>query len=80
MNTDFPNKKRTANKEGVPRVLRGELLIVHPLPNFAGSAADIATFFLLNGVVGDGPRAQFTQSRAPGGMTTDLLRKKANLK
>ena len=80
MITGFPNKKRTANQEGGPRVLRGELLIVHPLPNVAGSAADMATFFLLNGVVGDGPRAHFTQSRAPGGMTTDLLRKKANLK
>ena len=78
--TGFPNKKRTANQEGGPRVLRGGLLIVHLLSNVAGSAVDIATFFLLNGVVGDGPRAHFTQSRGPGGMTADLLRKKTNLK
>ena len=34
-------------------MLRGGLLIIHPLPNVAGSAADRSTFFLLNGVVGD---------------------------
>ena len=60
--------------------LEANVPIVHPLPKVAGSAADMATFFLLNGVVGDGPRTHFTQSRAPGGMTTILLRKKANLK
>jgi len=60
--------------------LEANVLIIHPLPKVAGSAADMATFFLLNGVVGDGPRTHFTQSRAPGGMTTGLLRKKANLK
>ena len=38
-------------------MFRGELLIIHPLPNVAGSAADKSTFFLPNGVVGDGPRA-----------------------
>ena len=38
-------------------MLRGGLLIIHPLPNLAGSAADRSNFFLLNGVVGDGPRA-----------------------
>ena len=48
---------RTSNQEGGPPVLRGGLLIIHPLPNVAGSAADRSTFFLLNGVVGDGPRA-----------------------
>ena len=80
MTTGFPNDKRTANQEGGPRVLRGGLLIVHLLSNVAGSAVDIAIFFLLNGVVGDGPRAYFTQSRAPGGMAADLLRKKANPK
>ena len=57
MITDFSKKKRTSNQEGGPRVLRGGLLIIHPLPNVAGSAADRSTFFLLNGVVGDGPRA-----------------------
>ena len=53
----FTKKKRTSNQEGGPRVLRSGLLIIHPLPNVAGSAADRSTFFLLNGVVGDGPRA-----------------------
>ena len=67
MITDFPNKKRTAKQEGGPRVLRGGLLIVHPLPNVAGSAADRSTFFLLNGVVGDGPRAHsISTSRRAG--------------
>ena len=37
--------------------------MAHSLPNMAGSAADRSTFFLLNVVVGDGPRAHFTQSR-----------------
>ena len=36
----FLKKKRTSNQEGGSRVLRGELLIIHPLPNVAGSAAD----------------------------------------
>ena len=71
MITDFSRKKRTSNQEGGPRVLRGGLLIIHPLPNVAGSAADRSTFFLLNGVVGDGPRAHSTStSRRPGRMTT----------
>ena len=67
MNTGFPSKKRTANQEGGPRVLRGEIPIVHPLPNVAGSAADRSTSFLLNGVVGDGPRAHsISTSRRAG--------------
>ena len=38
-------------------MLRAEILIIQPLSNMAGSAADRSTFFLLNGVVRDGPRA-----------------------
>ena len=38
-------------------MLRKGLLVIHLLPNVAGSAADRSTFFLLNDVVGDGPRA-----------------------
>ena len=56
----FKKKKRTSNQEGGPRVLGSRLLIIHPLPHMAGSAADRSTFFLLNGVVGDGPRAHST--------------------
>ena len=43
-------------------MLRGGLLIMHPLPNVAGSAADRSTLFLLNGVVGDGLRAHSTST------------------
>ena len=43
-------------------MLRGGLPNIHPLPNVAGSAADRSTFFLLNGVVGDGPRAHSTST------------------
>ena len=53
----FTKKKRTSNQEGGPRVLKNGLLIIHLLPIVAGSAADRSTFFLLNGVVRDGPRA-----------------------
>ena len=63
----FQNKKRTSNQEGGPRVLRGGLLIIHPLPSVAGSAADRSTFFLLNGVVGDGPRAHSTSTSRRAG-------------
>ena len=38
-------------------MLKSRLLIIHLLPIVAGSAADRSTFFLLNGVVRDGPRA-----------------------
>ena len=55
-------QKRTSNQEGGPRVLGCGLPVIHPLPNVVGSAADTSSF-LLNGVVGDGPRAHFTQSR-----------------
>ena len=47
----------TSNREGGPRVLGSRHLIIHPLPNVAGSAADRLTFLLLTGVVGNGPRA-----------------------
>ena len=68
MITDFSTKKkRTSNQEIGPRVLRGRLLIIHPLPNVAGSAADRSTFFLLNGVVGDGPRADSTSNSRRAG-------------
>jgi len=53
----FFKRRAESEKAGGPRVIRGGLLIIHPLPNVAGSAADRSTFFLLNGVVGDGPRA-----------------------
>ena len=63
MITDFfQKKKRTSNQEGGPPVLRCGLLVIHPLPVVAGSAADISSFFLLNGVVGDGPRAVSTST------------------
>ena len=48
---------------------------IHPLPIVAGSAADRSTFFLLNGVVGDGPRASPPQLPAvaePGEMTAGV--------
>ena len=64
-------------------MLRGGLLVIHPLPNVAGSAADRATFFLLNGVIGDGLRASPSQLHADaepgGGMTADLYSKKKGL-
>jgi hypothetical protein len=56
--TSSPPQKQSLNQEGGPRVLRGELSIIRPLPNVAGSAVDRPTFFLLSSVVGDGPRAQ----------------------
>ena len=57
-------KNWTSNQEGGTRVVRGGLSTIHFLPHVAGSAADRSTFFLLNGVVRDGTRALFTQSRA----------------
>ena len=60
-------QKQTSNQEGGPPVFRGGLLIIHPLPNVAGSAADRSTFFLLNGVVGDGPRAHSTSTSRRAG-------------
>ena len=66
MITDFSKKKPTSNRECGPRVLRADILIIQRLSNMAGSAADRSTFFLLNGVVQDGPRAHsnFTSRRA----------------
>ena len=59
---------------------RSGLPAIHPLPDVAGSAADRATFFLLNGAIGDGPRASPSQLHADaepgGGMTADLYLKK----
>ena len=79
MITDFSKKKRTSNQEGGLRVLRGGLLTIHPLPNVAGSAADRSTFFLLNGVVGDGPRAHSTStSRRAGRDDHRFFKKKAD--
>ena len=68
MTAEFPffcNNKRTSNQEGGLRVVRGGLPAIHFLPNVAGSAADRATLFLLNGVavvVGDGLRAHCTST------------------
>ena len=62
MFTDFSKKKRTSKQEGGPRMLRGELLIIQNQLFSAGSAADRSTFFLLNGVVGDEPRAHSTST------------------
>ena len=74
MITDFSKKKLNSSQEGGPRVLRDGLLVSYPLPNVAGSAADRSTLFLLNGVVGDGPRAHSTSTLAePGGMITDFF-------
>ena len=63
----FKYKNRNSNQEGGPRVLRGGLLTIQPPPNVAGSAADRSTFFLLNGVVGDGPRADSTSTSRRAG-------------
>ena len=57
----FIKNKMDLKKEGGPRMLRGGLPNIHPLPIVAGSAADRSTVFLLNGVVGDGPRAHSTR-------------------
>jgi len=60
-------RKQTSNQEGGPRVRRGGLLISCTLPNAAGSAAYRSSFFLLNGVVGDGLRARsISTSRRAG--------------
>ena len=57
-------------------MFRGGLLIIHPLPNAAGSAADRSTFILLNGVVGDGPRAHSTSTSRRAGRDDYLFFKK----
>ena len=62
-------------------MLRSRLLITHPLPNMAGSAADISTFFLLNGVVGDGPREHsISTSRRAGRDDHRFFKKKSGLR
>ena len=62
-------------------MLKGGLPNIHPLPNVAGSAADRSTFFLLNGVVGDGPRAHSTStSRRAGRDDRRFIKKKTDLK
>ena len=53
-------------------MLRGGLLVIDPLPDVAGSAADRSAFFLLNGVVGETDRARTPLHAEPGGMTTDF--------
>ena len=68
MTTDFSfclKKNWTSNQEGGTRVVWSGYPTIHSLPNVAGSAADSATLFLLNGVavvVGDGPRAHCTST------------------
>ena len=69
-------KKRTSNQEGGPRRLRSGLMINKPLPNMAGSAAERPYFFLLNGVVGDGPRAHSTCTSLRAGRDDHQLKKK----
>ena len=78
----FFKKKRTSNQECGPRVLRAEILIIQPLSNMAGSAADRSTFFLLNGVVRDGPRAHSnsTSHRAGRGNYRFFHTKKCGLR
>ena len=79
--TSSPPQKQSLNQEGGPRVLRGELSIIRPLPNVAGSAVDRPTFFLLNGVVGDGPRAQSNStSRRAGRDGYRFHKKKSRLR
>ena len=48
-------------------MLRAGLRVVQNLSNAAGSAADRSTFCLLNGVVGDGPRAHSTSTSRRAG-------------
>ena len=62
-------------------MLRGGLLIIQPLPNVAGSAVDRSAFFLLNGVVGDGPRTHATStSRRAGRDDHRFFLKKSGLR
>ena len=62
-------------------MLRGGLLIIYPLPNVAGSAAERSAFFLLNCVVGDGPRAHSTStSRRAGRDDHRFFKKKSGLR
>ena len=56
-------------------MLRAELPIIQPLLNVAGSVADRSTFFLLNGVVGDGPRAHSTSISCRAGRDDNRLKK-----
>ena len=62
-------------------MLRGGLLIIQPLSNVAGSAVDRLAFFLLNGVVGDGPRTHATStSRRAGRDDQRFFLKKSGLR
>ena len=79
MITDLNKKKRTSNQEGGPRVLSGKLLIIHLLPKVSGSAADRSSFFWLNGVVGDGPRAQSTSTSRRAGRDDHRVKKEKKL-
>ena len=78
MTVNFSTKKLTSNdQEGAPRMLKGRLLAIYPLPNVVGSAANRSTFFLLNGVVvvGDMDRALTPppiHAEQPGRMTADF--------
>ena len=81
MTADFSRQKGTSNKEVGPRVLRGGLPIIYPLSDVAGCAADRSTFFLLNGVVGDGPRAHsISTSRRAGRDDYRFFKKKSRLR
>ena len=57
-------------------MLRGGLPVINPLPNVAGSAADRSTYFLLSGVVGDGPHAHSTSTSRRAGRDDYRLKKK----
>ena len=63
-------------------MLRGGLLVIHPLlPHVAGSAVDRLAFFLLNGVVRDGPRTHATStSRRAGREDQRFFFKKSGLR
>ena len=57
-------------------MLRGGLLVIHLLPDGGGCAADISTFFLLNGVVGDGPREPSISTTRRAGRDDPRFKKK----
>ena len=59
-------------------MLRGELLIIYPLPIEDGSAADRSTFFLLNGVVGYGLREHSISTSLRAGQDDNRLKKKTD--
>ena len=59
-------------------MLRGGFLIIQPLLNVAGSAADRSIFCFMNGVVGDGLRAHSTSTSRKAGRDDRRFIKKKN--